>query len=235
VWMLMGAMICDALDGRVARGTGRASKFGEQLDSLADVVSFGVAPALMMVTLVQREYVSLGFERFDQLAACAGGIYVCCAGLRLARFNVEASLAEASHAGFRGLPSPGAAGAVASLIFLHDHLDTPGGWPAAAAVIAEVLPLGTLFIALLMVSRVPYPHAVSLLLRRRPLGHVIPILLVVPLLLRYTEQVLAVVAWVFLVSGLVQWARLKTVGQPVSVEPPAADGPGVPEARQQVQ
>ena len=230
VWMLMAGMICDALDGRVARKTGRSSKFGEQLDSLADIVSFGLAPALLMVTLTQRElsqwgYAPFGFEEFGRVAVFIGAIYVCCAGLRLARFTVEATVEEASHHGFRGLPSPGAAGAVASLVFLHDQLDVPGGWPATAAVIAKILPACTLMIALLMVSSIPYAHAVSSFLRRRPFGHVVPVLLVIPLLLRYTEQVLAIAAWSFIASGLVRFAWRKIKAKPVRAESQVRESP----------
>ena len=79
--MLVAAMLCDALDGRVARLTERTSRFGEQMDSLADVVSFGAAPALLMVTLVRRElfewdYVPFGFERFGQAALLLGAVFV---------------------------------------------------------------------------------------------------------------------------------------------------------------
>lgn len=220
-WMVVAAMICDTLDGRVARKTGQASKFGEQLDSLADMVSFGIAPALMMVTLIQRQlvqwdYPPFGFEQFGQVAVLIGTVYVCCTALRLARFTVETSLEEADHKGFRGLPSPGAAGAVVSLIYLHDHLDMPNGWPGIAYILAILLPVGTLLLALLMVSRVPYRHAVSSFLRRRPFGHLIPILLGIPFLLIFTEQGLAFIAWAYIASGIAKkfWPKPATVPQP---------------------
>jgi len=241
-WMFIGALICDALDGRVARRTGQSSKFGAQLDSLADVVSFGLAPAVMMVTLIQREMVEwghppLGFGEFGRLAVFIGGIYVCCTGLRLARFTVEATAEEASHEGFRGLPSPGAASAVASLVFLHDHLQAAGAdhWSAVANGMAAVLPLCTLLVALLMVSRIRYRHAVSWLLRRRPFSHVIIALLIVPLLFRYTEQVLAVVAWGFVISGPIRhvWRKLKTSPAPPASGAGDNDEREHPAARQQ--
>jgi len=227
--MLVAAMICDALDGRVARLTDRTSKFGEQMDSLADVVSFGAAPALMMVTLVRRElfewgYAPFGFERFGQAAVLIGAVFVCCTALRLARFSVEATVEEAAHSGFCGLPSPGGAGAVISLVFLHDHLDAPGVWVAGADCITTVLPICTLLAALLMVSRVPYAHAVSALLRRRPFGHAVTVLLVVPLLLLYTQQSLAVLAWGFVVSGPIRmlWRRRRVAAVPPQ---PVVDSP----------
>ncbi|MBP7933960.1 MAG: phosphatidylcholine/phosphatidylserine synthase [Phycisphaerae bacterium] len=220
VIMLIGAMICDSLDGRVARMTGAASKFGIQMDSLADVVSFGVAPGFMMVTLLRRELaewaqVPLGFERFGQAAVLIGAVFACCTALRLARFNVEASLEEAAHYGFKGLPSPGAAAAVISLIFLHDHLDSVGGFDRLTGAITVFLPIGTLAVSLLMVSRVPYTHLVSLLLSRRPFGQLPLMLLGVLLLLLYPQQVLVILAWAFVFSGPIRYALRLIAGRPV--------------------
>lgn len=225
VWMLVGALICDALDGRVARKTGAESKFGEQMDSLADMISWGAAPALIMMTMVNREIIQwkwdhpFGYERFGQLTVLIGLIYASCAALRLARFNVETSMADASHEGFKGLPSPGAGGYVLSMVWLHDHLDQTGSWVWLADAITHILPFCALGVALLMVSQVPYRHAASWLLKRRPFSHVIPFLLVLPLVLLYTKQTLTVVAWIFVLSGLYRWAALKLHGED---QPPAA-------------
>ncbi len=226
VWMIVAAMICDALDGRVARKTGKSSKFGEQLDSLADVVSFGVAPAMMMLMLTRREMTQWGyvpfFGRFPQVTFFVASIYVCCAALRLARFNVEATLDETAHKGFKGLPSPGAASGVASLVFLHDHLDIRMGWHHTAEVIAWLMPLATLAVALLMVSRVQYRHAVSTFLRRRPFWHVIAILFVIPILLVYTELTAVALAWVFIAGGPVR--TLLRMLKPPQPQHPAVEG-----------
>ncbi|UCD29064.1 MAG: CDP-diacylglycerol--serine O-phosphatidyltransferase [Planctomycetota bacterium] len=219
-WMLLSAMICDALDGRVARRTGRTSKFGAQMDSLADMVSFGVAPALMVMTMIRRElaqwgYAPFGFDQFGQAAVFISIIYVCCAALRLARFNVETSVDETAHQGFRGLPSPAAAAALVSLIFLHDRLDTSGGWQRTADVITKIMPLCTLTIGLLMVSRVPYVHAVSAFLRRRPFGHMVPVLLAFAMLLLYPEHLIVVAAWAFVASGPLRMILDKIKGTPL--------------------
>ncbi|HSW45560.1 MAG TPA: CDP-alcohol phosphatidyltransferase family protein [Phycisphaerae bacterium] len=215
VMMLIGAMICDALDGRVARLTGQASRFGEQLDSLADAVSFGVAPAFLMIAMMRREvaqwgYVPFGYERFGQAVVLIGAVYALCTSLRLARFNVETSLEEAAHHGFRGLPSPGAAAAVISLIWLHEHLDLGGVWGRMAAGITYVMPICTLMVALLMVSRIPYMHALGVVLRRRPFGHVVLILLGLLLFLLHPVQMGVVLAWFFVLSGPVGklWRRI---------------------------
>jgi len=228
VWMLVASAICDALDGRIARLARKSSKFGEQLDSLADVVSFGVAPALMMVTLVRREieqwgYAPFGISQFGRLTVFVGVIYACCTALRLARFNVETSLDESAHRGFKGLPSPGAAGAVVSVILLHDHLDQREMWPNIAAILTRAYPFLTLVIALLMVSRVPYTHAVSSLFRRRPLGHVVIILLILPFLIIYSELTLFLMAWAFILSGPIRLLLRRNQPQAVPAgAPPAA-------------
>lgn len=231
VWMLVGALICDALDGRVARKTGAESKFGEQMDSLADMVSWGVAPALIMMTMVHRELIEwrlaqhYTYSQFGQLTVLIGLIYASCAALRLARFNVETSMADASHEGFKGLPSPGAGGFVCSMVWLHDHLDQAGGWVRLADAITYVLPFCALGVALLMVSQVPYRHAASVLLKRRPFSHVIPFLLVLPPLFLYTKQTLTVVAWIFVLSGIVRWAseKYKAYRQPAFEQAPDQD------------
>jgi CDP-diacylglycerol--serine O-phosphatidyltransferase len=209
VWLCLFAMLCDALDGRVARKTGASSRFGEQLDALADLVSFGIAPALVMVTLIRREMAEsmvlpFDFARFGQLAMLIGLVYACCTALRLARFIVEATSEEASHEGFRGCPSPGAAGGVLSIAFLYDHIEFIGGWERTAGVLLRAYPFIVLAIALLMVSRIPYKHLVSSFLRTRPFGQLVPVLLGLVLLLLYPKQVLSIVAWCFVLIGPVR-------------------------------
>lgn len=211
-WMVFLGMICDTMDGRVARKTGQASAFGSELDSLADVVTCGVAPALMVLTLIHRELAQwgqppLGFYRFAQASAMIGVIYVCCTALRLARFNVETSVDEASHRGFRGLPSPGAAAAAISVIYLHEHLEWMKGYVGLADVLTTALPIMTLALALLMVSRVPYAHLASSFFRRRPFWHLIPVLLGFGVILLYTELAFFTVSWTFVLSGPIRLLR----------------------------
>src|SRR5665213_1405929 len=86
VWLILGAVVFDSLDGRLARMGGRESLFGAEFDSLADVVSFGVAPALMMFFLILSP--TQGIEWFRQTGWLFGFIYLLCAAVRLARFNV---------------------------------------------------------------------------------------------------------------------------------------------------
>jgi CDP-diacylglycerol--serine O-phosphatidyltransferase len=149
---ILAGMVCDALDGRVARLTGAASSFGAELDSLADVVTFGVAPALLAKSIAQSALPDLSPRAATMLAIA----YTIGAALRLARYNVESNrVAEPGHETrvFRGLPSPGAAGVLATLALLH--LDY--GLPAIAVALIAAAPV----CGVLMVSRLAYPHVVN--------------------------------------------------------------------------
>lgn len=117
------AMILDGLDGRVARWTNTESEFGEQYDSLSDLVSFGLAPALVMYqwALVYMRDDGITFGRLGWMAAF---IYVACAALRLARFNAQIEVTDKRF--FTGLPSPSAAALVAGLVWMLHDLDVSG-------------------------------------------------------------------------------------------------------------
>jgi CDP-diacylglycerol--serine O-phosphatidyltransferase len=247
-WMVLAGMICDALDGRIARLTRTMSRFGEQLDSLVDAITFGVAPALMIVTFIRRELASLdtmpfGYDRFPQMVWLMATVYVCCAVLRLARFNVEASSEEAAHIGFRGLPSPGGAGAIISMIYIHDQYKYQDQAPWIADYIVPWLthgivvatPLLTLMIALLMVSRIPYRHFVSAFLRRRPFRHVIPVMLAIPCVYLFTEEMGALVGWGFVLTGLIQSVIAKFRGKSLEPKPDEdSEPPGVSESSPEI-
>ena len=119
VWFILGACLCDLFDGRVARATRRESLFGAEFDSIADTVSFGVAPALMACFLIINPGVNDDIKLFTWLFAF---IYLLCVGVRLARFNVltnplvPGNEKRAAGGDFVGLPSPAAAGMMASLV-----------------------------------------------------------------------------------------------------------------------
>ncbi len=157
VWLIFGAMAFDALDGRLARMGGRESFFGAEFDSLADVVSFGLAPALMVFFLILSP--SQGYPHFREIGWLLGFIYLLCAAIRLARFNVIThpllqKPGPRSNKDFVGLPVPAAAGTVAALVLfllnLAKHERELQQWALA-------LPVLMLLIAFLMVSRVRYP------------------------------------------------------------------------------
>lgn len=185
-YLLVAAMFFDGIDGRLARLTRKTSEFGAQLDSLADVVSFGVAPAVLVLCIAQPvsalELRDLYF--WDRLYWRAewvmAAIYTSCAALRLARFNVENEEDESAHMGFRGLPSPGAAAALIGMVILHQDLirDVAPLW--ASKMLTKMMPPLAMLIGLLMVSRFRYAHLVNTLLRgRRPFREVVLIAVLV--------------------------------------------------------
>ncbi len=152
VWFILMAVVFDSLDGRLARLGGRESLFGREFDSLADVVSFGLAPALMVFFLIlSPDQLPL----FRHIGWFIGFIYLLCAAVRLARFNVLTHPAVytqqylSATKDFIGLPVPAAAGVIASLVLLLTEQDLQH-W-------AVLLPLLMLLIAYLMVSPIRYP------------------------------------------------------------------------------
>jgi CDP-diacylglycerol--serine O-phosphatidyltransferase len=174
-WLIFLAMIFDALDGHVARLVKNTSDFGAQLDSLCDLVTFGVAPAFMMVKMCP-DFTFFHREAMWIIAAA----FAACAAMRLARFNVETD-EEDDHLNFIGLPAPAAAGTIAGFAILFYTLRVQGSHlPHAADVdwyMRGVLPLFTLILSALMVSRIPYPHVMNQLLSgQRSLGHIVALL-----------------------------------------------------------
>lgn len=153
VWFILFGVICDAFDGRLARMGGRESLFGKEFDSIADVISFGVAPALMMIFLILKP--NKDNESILQIGWLIGFVYLLCAAVRLSRFNVLTNpmLPKAKRLretkDFLGLPVPAAAGMVASLVLIYVSFDVRG--------FEFVMPLLMLGIALLMISNIPYP------------------------------------------------------------------------------
>jgi len=139
LWILASS-IFDGLDGKVARLTGTASKFGVEFDSLADVVSFGAAPGLLMYCWALKPFGRLGW--------LAGFLFLACAALRLARFNVQVETVESKR--FVGLPTPAAASMVSATVLLFYYM----GWPSSYIKLAILVLI--YFLALLMVSNVRY-------------------------------------------------------------------------------
>jgi CDP-diacylglycerol--serine O-phosphatidyltransferase len=156
VWFILAAVIFDSLDGRLARLGGRESLFGAEFDSLADVVSFGVAPALMVFFLILSP--TQGYPVFRQIGWFIGFVYLLCAAVRLARFNVITNpllyKPKDGSKDFVGLPVPAAAGTVATLVLLLIHFSEDS---LELHRLALILPVLLLLIALLMVSTIRYP------------------------------------------------------------------------------
>lgn len=157
VWFIFGAAFADTLDGRLARMGGRESLFGAEFDSLADVISFGMAPALLMLYLIISP--TQGIEWFRNVGWFIGFVYLLCAAMRLARFNVITNPLlhpgkKDSNKDFVGLPVPAAAATVASLVlFLLKVQESDRELKSWALT----LPFLMLLVAMLMVSTVRYP------------------------------------------------------------------------------
>ncbi len=171
MFILLG-MICDGLDGSAARLTRTMSRMGAELDSLADVVTFGIAPAIIACRLVGVDMPFFSPEWSSVLHKAvfgAAAVYASCTALRLARYNTEDASPEA-HGGFTGLPSPGAAGAVVGLVMLYEtfgvHHDSPQG-EMARAVLAVSVVVALFLLGLAMVSRLSYTHMVNRAFRGR--------------------------------------------------------------------
>jgi CDP-diacylglycerol--serine O-phosphatidyltransferase len=202
-YMILLAMIADMLDGRLARFSHSTSSFGGQLDSLCDAISFGLAPAFLMLKILDHKLTAIGFgndvfmQRFIWLA---GAAYMSCAAIRLARFNVENDQDESAHMNFVGLPSPAAAGVIVSLVIFHQET-----LPQADIVI-YVLPFVALAIAILMVSRIRYPHLLNQYLHgKKPFAYLLRALLLLGLIVVSWQSALVLVFCGFAASSFLKW------------------------------
>ena len=207
--LIFVGMLLDSIDGWVARLTRSASTLGGHLDSLADVITFGVAPAFLTLQVVGQDpaAVIIGPEADDVLGKVVWAVavvYLCCAALRLARFNVEAGPGAVERSGsFRGLPSPGAAGAVASMILLHQDL-VPTTFVRAAAL---GIPLITIACAFAMVSSIPYLHITNrYIYGARSFGYVARLVVLLALLIWFWPETLALLFSAYALSGPVRLA-----------------------------
>jgi CDP-diacylglycerol---serine O-phosphatidyltransferase len=175
--LILLAMVFDSVDGQIARMTRNTTDFGAQLDSLCDLVSFGLAPAILLVKMCPQ-FTNLHSEAIWSISA----LFVCCAALRLARFNVETDSAD-DHASFAGLPTPAAAAVIAGFALLsyklrneihHENYTGYDWW------MQRLLPMFAVLIALLMVSRIRYPHPLTQFIRgQRSFAHIVAVVFAV--------------------------------------------------------
>jgi len=188
--LIVVAAILDGLDGRIARLTGTTSPFGNEFDSLADIVSFGVAPAMLAY-----HWSLLPLGRVGWLVAF---LFVVCAAMRLARFNIQTAAADRRC--FAGLPSPSAGGSIACLSFAFPHTPAERWVPVAVALLVTTL-------GLLMVSRFRYPSFKSLELRsRRSYLYVLPLAATLVGIAVAPATALLTVAALYLVSAPAAYA-----------------------------
>jgi CDP-diacylglycerol--serine O-phosphatidyltransferase len=198
LFFILLACIFDIMDGRLARWGGSESAFGREFDSLADLISFGVAPAFLVHRIVLKDV----FVNHPEVGWFIASIYLISGALRLARFNCLA--AEAGSGGtkeFLGFPIPAAAGLVASLtLFLMWYDDRDFPWHRWR----YVLPVIMLFLSVMMISDVKYPSFKSINLSvQRPFGKLVIATLFVGLMLVLRERILPVVLPLIFTSYLV--------------------------------
>lgn len=197
ILLIFGSCIFDLLDGRMARMTGQDSPFGREFDSLADIVSFGMAPAMLMAKAVL-------FPLPNNVGWGIALLYLLCGAMRLARFNCLAVMPKkpGDNGDFMGIPIPMAAGFIASLTILiinmHDNDREIGLWK-------YVLAAAMFGISLLMMSKVRYPSFKKVDFRTKAsIWSIVAIVLVLVLLVRYRYQAPVVLFSLYLVYGLVR-------------------------------
>jgi CDP-diacylglycerol--serine O-phosphatidyltransferase len=187
------AMVLDGMDGRVARLTGTQSDFGVQYDSISDMVSFGLAPSLVVYQWALYDLSALG-SFWGKLGWLGAFVYAACAGLRLARFNTQVGVADKRF--FQGLPSPAAAAVIAGLVWAGDRLDF-GGWGIGIPALAL-----TVLAGVLMVSNVRYYSFKEVDFRFRvPFMAMVALLLVFVITTMHPPTVLFVLALTYMLSG----------------------------------
>jgi CDP-diacylglycerol--serine O-phosphatidyltransferase len=203
--MIFVAGVLDGLDGRIARLTGSASAFGLQFDTVADIVSFGLAPAVL-----GYQWILAPLGRIGWLAAF---LYVVCTAMRLARFNIQTHASDKRY--FVGLPSPLAGGTVASVVFAFPSLPRTE-WLAGVAV------AGMVAIAGLMLSRLRYRSFKELDLRlRRTFLLVLPIAALLVAIASHPEGMLLALCalYVFSAPVVAVWQRLRRIRRPEVPDP----------------
>jgi CDP-diacylglycerol---serine O-phosphatidyltransferase len=196
------AMVLDSLDGRVARMTNTQSAFGEQMDSLSDMVSFGAAPAL-----IAYEWALKGLGRWGWIAAF---VYCACAALRLARFNVNTAVVDKRY--FQGLPSPAAAALVTGFIWIMTELEISGpavAWPMFALA---------LYSGLTMVTNVPFYSFKDIQMKKSvPFVVIVLIALGFAVITIHPPTVLFGLFVIYGLSGYAIYGFRRIKGQPTSV------------------
>lgn len=222
-WLSIGAfmvilgMVCDGLDGLAARVTRSTTDFGGQLDSLADVVTCGAAPATLMTAYMMRELKDVtsvspvSSDVLGKIAWLCAALYVAFAAMRLARYNVEHDREDFDYRTFRGLPSPGAAAMMVTFMFLHDQLSA-----GARRWIVYAIPVFLLGTGCLMVSRIPYRRVQAYFKGRKPFGHLILAMLLVAVFFTHKTVWLFLMVFAYVLSGpivwLVRYTRMRRAG-----------------------
>ena len=209
------AMVLDSLDGRVARMTNTQSAFGEQMDSLSDMVSFGAAPSLIVY-----EWALKGIGKPGWIAAF---VYCSCAALRLARFNTNIAVVDKRF--FQGLPSPAAAALVTGFIWIMDDAGFKEDVPRITWLVWLTFGL-TLYAGLTMVTNVPFYSFKDVSFRRSvPFVVIVAIALGIALISLHVPGTLFALFVVYGLSGYAVYAYKRMKGKPVRVIATSTDEP----------
>ena len=208
------AMVCDGLDGRIARWTNTQSDFGKEYDSLSDMVAFGVAPAVVAYQWGVESIAEYG-ALWGRLGWLATFFYAACAAFRLARFNTKTATSDKRY--FEGLPSPSGAALLAGFVWMMNDLQREGIWPL-------VLAFAVAFIAgSLMVSRFPYLSGKDFKLNQRiPFAFLLLVPLGFVVVGSSPPEMLFGLFGVFALSGPALWSWRKLT----RTRRPRAAGPG---------
>ncbi len=183
--LIIAAAVLDMLDGRIARLTNSASRFGEEYDSLADLVSFGVAPAVLAY--------SWGLAEFHRLGWMASFLFVVCGSMRLARFNIQTRVVDKKY--FIGLPIPAAAGTIAALVLATPERLVDRVWMAGLFALTVIL-------SYLMISTLRYRSFKDFDLKRQRRAWILPVIALIFAVVAYRPAAtLLAIALVFAASG----------------------------------
>lgn len=213
-WLLVIAIACDMLDGRIARMTKTTSRFGVQMDSLSDLVSFGVAPAIMMYQLVLNDMGKPGIA--------IAVLYVLAAALRLAKFNVKAEKGKTSNS-FEGLPTPASAGLLISFVLSYELFTgqslafktMPFLMNSTLPAFLQLMPVIMVLLTFLMVSNVPYAAFKNFKLSKPKAFQLLVILVfLLVILFAYPQNTFFILFGLYILSGILiyiykYWSRLK--------------------------
>lgn len=187
-WAIMIAVVFDGLDGWIARLTNSTTRFGIELDSLSDLVSFGVAPAVILYKWSLMEFGRIGWA--------AAFLFVACGTLRLARYNVQMGSTEKKS--FTGMPIPAAASVVAATVIFYNEMN----WPGSKSIFILSL---SFVLSILMVSTLRFHGAKELdFKKRKPFWILVAIAVVFAIMIMHPEIALFVFAMIYLLWGIIE-------------------------------
>jgi CDP-diacylglycerol--serine O-phosphatidyltransferase len=220
-WLLIFAIAFDMMDGRIARLTKTTSEFGVQMDSLSDLVSFGIAPSVMMYLLVLN---SIG-----KIGTAISVLFVLCSALRLAKFNVKAHSDDSVQSFFMGLPTPASAGLLISFVLSYELFIADPGQSLTFKTIPilvknmpvffKIMPVVMVVLSLLMVSNIPYVSFKKVnVAKPKAFRFLILTILLIWLMFTFPQNIIFILFTLYAFSGILgylikYWKVLKRIFQ----------------------